>query len=255
MHYSCPVPSSLKMKKKRKRNLGSICKNDETDETSCFTSLSLTLGPLSSMWSSPKHFESYRLSLEDIISQDILSAIPSSLKQSLVVDPEDSNNENAFLFSVSLDVQGISFNNNRKLKADDEHEINDLSTIIAHINIKGQRENILNIVDSLLNQAEDSFSKLRAGLLTSHMQPNIEIAGVRSDYRHHELKQPKYVLRIIIGIIIIIIILYSISKISKKLLKYPNLNDMKDKLDIPIFYTIPRQKSFVNERKSVSSRI
>jgi hypothetical protein len=108
-----------------------------------------------------------------------------------------------------------------------------------------------------LNQAEDNFSKLRSGLLTSHMQPNIEIAGVRSDHRHHELKRPKYVLRIILGFIIMVIIFYGISRISKKF-KYPNLNDMKDKLDIhnTLFYTIPRQKSSASfERKSVSSRI
>jgi len=249
--YSCPVPSN-QIKKKRKRNLGSICKSDESDATSCFTSLSIVLGPFSSMWSSPKHFEAYRFNLEEILSQDILTSIPTSLKSPALV-PEADPSEDSLLLSVSLEVQGISYN--RKLKVEEEL---DLSTIIAHINLKGEKEKILQIVDSLLNQAENSFSKLRAGLLTSHMQPNIEIAGVRNDYgRRHQKRIPtKYISRIIIGLLVLILIFYGITRIRK--FKHTSIiSELKEKIEFPqtqLFNSLPRQKSF-NERKSISSRI
>lgn len=249
--YSCPMPSN-QVRKKRKRNLGSICKSDESDASSCFTSLSIVLGPLSSMWSSPKYFEAYRYNLEEILSQDILSAIPNSLKPAASV-PEVTTNEDSLLLSVSLEVQGISYD--RKLKTEDEP---DLSTIIAHINLKGGKENVLKIVDSLLNQADDSFSKLRAGLLTSHMQPNIEIAGVRNDYgRRHQKRIPsKYISRIIIGLLVMMIVFYGITRITKS--RHSTMTELKEKIEFPQsqFNNIylPRQKSS-NERKSVSNRI
>jgi hypothetical protein len=124
--------------------------------------------------------------------------------------------------------------------------------------LKGEKEKILQIVDSLLNQAENSFSKLRAGLLTSHMQPNIEIAGVRNDYgRRHQRRIPtKYISRIIIGLLVLILIFYGITRIRK--CKHTSIiSELKEKIEFPqsqLFNTLPRQKSF-NERKSISSRI